>query len=65
MPRRLNWQQQNEIYGIPNGANFFKTALDRLQLDEVALLSYRRDNYEVYHCGDHLACEKKWKLVNN
>ncbi|KAF4649471.1 hypothetical protein FOZ61_001291, partial [Perkinsus olseni] len=39
--------------------------LENGELDEVALLSYRRDNYEVYHCGDHLACSKKWKLVSN
>ncbi|KAF4648999.1 hypothetical protein FOL47_002554, partial [Perkinsus chesapeaki] len=63
MPRHLNWTQENQFTGIPTGSNAFKVALDRLKLDYAPLLSYRRDNYAVYHCGDHLGCPKKWKLV--
>lgn len=65
MPRHLNWIQENQFCGIPAGSNAFKVALERLHLDNVLLLSYRRENYEVYHCGDHLGCPRKWKLVQN
>ncbi|KAF4735552.1 hypothetical protein FOZ63_032612, partial [Perkinsus olseni] len=47
----------------PDREDAFEEALVRLRLPFPVNNQYKRGNQGVYYCSDHLACDKKFKLV--
>lgn len=64
MPGTIVWVPTNRVAGFPPNVDRFKETLRRLQLDFITNLQYTRDNYAVYYCADHQACQKRIKMVN-